>query len=60
MTQTFTIEFEHPIKKAYEVEASSKEVAVAIAIDTVKRTNPSLDMSNPLFIVDGIKMKLRK
>lgn len=38
--------FASPIRKTYQVDTDNKALAVGIALDTIKRRYPTVDLSN--------------
>lgn len=40
------VAFTSPIKKTYQIETSDKEIAVGIAIDTIKRKYPTANVKD--------------
>lgn len=55
-TKTGTeVSFTNPIRKTYQIETTDQHLAVGIAIDTLKRRYPSLNMSAPEFTVKSYK-----
>lgn len=61
MKRVFNVEFEHPNRVSYQVEANSETMAVAMAYDMAKNSHPNLDWAKDkcLFKVDGVALKFK-